>query len=90
MAPHVRMNLLQMLLVRALVCMFWRAPFEGALVRWGAALHDRFMLPHFVALDLIEVLAPLRESGFDFEEQWFAAHLEFSFSQDRVDRRRRS
>ena len=79
MAPHVRMNLLQMLLVRALVCMFWRAPFEGALVRWGAALHDRFMLPHFVALDLIEVLAPLRESGFDFEEQWFAAHLEFRF-----------
>ncbi len=79
MAPHVRMNLLQMLLVRALVCMFWRAPFEGSLVRWGTALHDRFMLPHFVALDLYEVLAALRRSGFDLEEQWFASHLEFRF-----------
>ena len=68
MPPHVRMGLLQMLLVRALVCMFWKTPFEGRLVRWGAALHDRFMLPYFVRRDLAEVLARLRQSGFDFEE----------------------
>ena len=29
MAPHVQMNLLQMLLIRALVSMFWKTPFEG-------------------------------------------------------------
>jgi uncharacterized protein (DUF2126 family) len=79
MAPHVRMTLLQMLLVRGLVCMFWKTPFEGGLVRWGTALHDRFMLPDAVKRDMFEVLALLRQSGCDFEDEWFAAHLEFRF-----------
>ena len=79
MPPHVRMNLLQMLLVRALVSLFWKTPFQGGLIRWGSTLHDRFMLPEFVKRDLIEVLAHLRRSGYDFEEQWFASHLEFRF-----------
>jgi len=79
MAPHVRMGLLQMLLVRALVAMLWKTPFEGKLVRWGTALHDRFMLPIFVQQDLFEVLVGLRSAGFSFEESWFAPHLEFRF-----------
>jgi uncharacterized protein (DUF2126 family) len=37
------------------------------------------MLPHFVQRDLGEVLAALRRAGFDFEETWFAAQLEFRF-----------
>jgi uncharacterized protein (DUF2126 family)/transglutaminase-like putative cysteine protease len=79
MAPHVQMNLLQMLLIRALVSMFWKTPFEGSLVRWGTTLHDRFMLPEFVRRDLREVLAQLRLSGHNFEDEWFNSHLEFRF-----------
>jgi uncharacterized protein (DUF2126 family)/transglutaminase-like putative cysteine protease len=79
MAPHVRMGLVEMLLIRALVCVFWKRPYEGSLVRWGTALHDRFMLPHFVRRDFFDVLAQLRRSGYHFEEKWFASHLEFRF-----------
>ncbi|HXM60725.1 MAG TPA: transglutaminase family protein [Terriglobales bacterium] len=79
MAPHVRMGLIEMLLIRALVGMFWKRPFEGGLVRWGAALHDRFMLPHFVRQDFSDVLSYLRRSEYNFEEKWFAAQSEFRF-----------
>src|ERR1700691_3825502 len=79
MSPRVRMGLIEMLLVRALVCMFWKRPFEGGLIRWGTALHDRFMLPHFVRRDFFDVLTCLRVSGYEFEEKWFAAHFDFRF-----------
>jgi uncharacterized protein (DUF2126 family) len=79
MTPHVRMGLIEMLLVRALVCMFWKRPFEGGLIRWGAALHDRFMLPHFVERDFSDVLDQLRGANYDFAERWFASHFEFRF-----------
>ena len=79
MAPHVRMGLMAMLLVRALVLMLWKKPFSGSLLRWGTALHDRFMLPHFIRLDMAEVVSELRRAGYDFEMDWFAAQMEFRF-----------
>jgi len=79
MAPHVRMGLIEMHLIRALVSMFWKRPFQGSLVRWGTTLHDRFMLPHFVRRDFFDVLTCLRGSGYNFEEKWFASHMEFRF-----------
>ncbi len=91
MPPNMRMGLLQMLLIRALVCAFWKVPFEASLVPWGTMLHDRFMLPHFVQQDFLEVLAHLRQSGFEFETDWFSSHFEFRFpkigsiSTDRVE-----
>ena len=36
-------------------------------------------LPHFVRRDFFDVLAELRQSGYNFEEKWFASHLEFRF-----------
>jgi len=69
--PHPRMAAAQVILVRALVAAFAEAPYRGPLVRWGQALHDRFLLPYHLERDLADVLAfldrrdlPLPVDGF--------------------------
>lgn len=79
MPPHARMSLLQSLLLRALVARFWNKPYEGKLVHWGTELHDRWMLPHFVAQDIADVVADLRAYGYKFEKHWFDPFVEFRF-----------
>jgi uncharacterized protein (DUF2126 family)/transglutaminase-like putative cysteine protease len=79
MPPHARMSLAQMLLLRTLVAHFWKTPYSHPLVDWGTALHDRFLLPHYVWTDFQGVIEQLNDAGYPIEAAWYEPFLEFRF-----------
>ncbi len=79
MPPHAQMSLAQQLLIRSVVATFWESPYRQPLSNWEGALHDRFMLPHFVWRDLCDVVDELGRSGIQLDANWFAPHWEFRF-----------
>lgn len=79
MPPHPQMSLAQMLLLRALIARFWKAPLDRPLIRWGTELHDKFMLRQFVEQDFAHVINDLRDHGYAFDHEWYAPFFEFRF-----------
>ncbi|MBE0492494.1 MAG: transglutaminase family protein [Sulfurospirillum sp.] len=79
MPPHAQMSLMQMLLVRTLVSLFWRKPYKHKLVRWGTQLHDKFLLEHYVKEDIKDIVGFLNDEGYPFSLDWFDPFFEFRF-----------
>lgn len=79
MPPHPQMAMVQSLLVRSLVAWFWDEPLRAPLIRHGANLHGRYLLPHFLIHDMAEVAADLRAHGIEFDTSWLDPFTEFRF-----------
>jgi uncharacterized protein (DUF2126 family) len=79
MPPHYQMAMVQSLLVRALVAWFWDEPLRAPLIRHGANLHGRYLLPHFLIQDIADVTADLRAHGINFDTSWLDPFTEFRF-----------
>lgn len=79
MPPHAQMSAVQMLLLRSMLAWFWQQPYQQKLIRWGTALHDRFMLPYFVWQDFKNIIDDLNYVGFPLQLNWFAPFQEFRF-----------
>ena len=79
MAPDAASLLAVHALWRALAAAFCRTPFRGSLTAWGERLHGRCLSPSWLRHDLGEVLAYLREHGFEFKAEWFDPLLNFRF-----------
>ena len=79
MPPHSKMALVQMLLIRTLVSLFWKKPYKHKLVRWGTQLHDKFLLEHYVKEDMKDIVSFLNNEGYNFELDWFDPFFEFRF-----------
>lgn len=79
MPPHLRMAMVQSLLVRSLVAWFTDEPLRAPLIRHGANLHGRYLLPHFLIHDIADVAADLRAHGIPFETSWLDPFTEFRF-----------
>lgn len=79
MPPDARLLLAQRLLIRALIAWFWERPVHRPLVRWGATLHDDYMLPHFIWQDMLAVTDDLAGAGIHFDPEWLRPQFELRF-----------
>jgi len=76
MPPHPRMAVAQVVLVRALVAAFAASAYRHPLVRWGTELHDRFLLPYWMARDFDDVLAHLARVGVALPDAAYTPFIE--------------
>ncbi len=86
MPPHPQLALVQALLVRSLVAMFWDDPLTDGLIRWGTRLHEDFLLPYGASRDIERVVEDLQAYGIAFEQSWIDPFTEFRFPRIGVTR----
>jgi uncharacterized protein (DUF2126 family) len=79
MPPNERMAAVEMLLMRALIARFALEPYDRPFIRWGTALHDRFMLPHFLEQDIGDVVRDLGRLGIPAADAWFRPFVDYRF-----------
>ena len=75
----VALQSLSALFVRAIIAMLAAEPCEGAFVRHGASLHDRYMLPAGLWEDLGVICADLAAVGLPFGRDWLRGAFEARF-----------
>ncbi len=77
--PDVRLQSLTALFVRAIVAMLVDRPLAGPMVRHGASLHDRYMLPSGLWEDLGAICQDLDAAGLPFDREWLRPIFEVRF-----------
>lgn len=77
--PEVGVQSLVALLLRSILAMLADRPYGQDLVRHGALLHDRYMLPTALWQDLGEICEDLAEAGLPFERAWLEPLFEARF-----------
>ncbi|QDT09535.1 DUF2126 domain-containing protein [Planctomycetes bacterium K23_9] len=80
MPPHAQMNLVQQLLIRSIVAAFWDSPLHTPLTRWGTGIYDRYLLPHFVWNDMVNLIGELNDRGIAMDAEWFVPQFNFRFA----------
>jgi uncharacterized protein (DUF2126 family) len=76
MPPHPRMAVAQLLLARSIIAALAEQPYAHRLVRWGARLHDEFLLPWWLWRDFEDVLAFLAARGLAIDPECFTPFVE--------------
>ncbi|MBX3271017.1 MAG: transglutaminase family protein [Sandaracinaceae bacterium] len=79
MPPHERMAAVEMLLVRAITLRLAKARYTYPLIPWGHALHDRFLLPHYLDEDARDVARDLSAHGVPFDAEWLRPFVDLRF-----------
>lgn len=77
--PDVRLQSLAALYIRSILAMLAADPVRGPFVRYGARLHDEYMLPSVLWQDIEEICGDLAAAGLAFDSRWLEAILEQRF-----------
>ncbi len=77
MPPHYQMCVAQQLLIRTLLMRFHQQPYHHGLIHWQSRLHDKFLLPHFLWQDFLDVMAYVNYEEELLSADWYSVFLEF-------------